>query len=155
MKDMTHYMALLASNQPWNLIIFMAIPVILAETLTISELFVIYYRLKDGITVKINKFSGILFGFYFTGIFIYLLNTAVIPITISGEWNTWIDVVAVGSYLSGVLALLPIALMELGIIFKNRSEEDKIKLHYRLISGFIVVAHVAMVFGMLNPGLFK
>ena len=27
--NMTHYMELLATNQPWNLIIFMAIPVVL------------------------------------------------------------------------------------------------------------------------------
>lgn len=154
MNSMTHYMALLASNQPWHLIIFMAIPVILAETLTISELFIIYSRQKDGTAKKINKFAGILFGFYFTGIFIYLLNTAVIPLTINSKWNTWIDVAAVGSYLSGVLVLLPISLMELGVLFKNKSEEDKLKLHYKLISGFLIVAHVAMVFGMLNPSLF-
>ena len=36
--NMTHYMALLADNQPWNLILFMAIPVILAETVAITEL---------------------------------------------------------------------------------------------------------------------
>jgi hypothetical protein len=29
-NTMTHYMELLATNQPWNLIIFMAIPVIFA-----------------------------------------------------------------------------------------------------------------------------
>ncbi|WP_424202608.1 DUF6803 family protein, partial [Trichococcus sp.] len=40
--SMTHYMSLLASDQPWNLIIFMAIPVICAETLTISEFFIIF-----------------------------------------------------------------------------------------------------------------
>ena len=45
---MTHYMALLASNQPWNLLIFMAIPVICAETLTISEFFIIYKRIESG-----------------------------------------------------------------------------------------------------------
>ena len=28
--NMTHYMELLAVNQPWNLLIFMAIPVVLA-----------------------------------------------------------------------------------------------------------------------------
>lgn len=28
---MTHYMGLLAVNQPWNLLLFMAIPVVLAE----------------------------------------------------------------------------------------------------------------------------
>jgi hypothetical protein len=35
---MTHYMELLAVNQPWNLILFMAIPVTLAETIAITEL---------------------------------------------------------------------------------------------------------------------
>ena len=28
--NMTHYMQLLADNQPWNLMIFMAIPIVLA-----------------------------------------------------------------------------------------------------------------------------
>jgi hypothetical protein len=45
---MTHYVELLAVNQPWNLIIFMAIPVILAETLAITELYILFTR----------KFSG-------------------------------------------------------------------------------------------------
>ena len=44
--NMTHYMSLLADNQPWNLIIFMAIPVICAEALTISEFFIIFNNLK-------------------------------------------------------------------------------------------------------------
>lgn len=35
---MTHYMELLAVHQPRNLIIFMAVPVVLAETLAITEL---------------------------------------------------------------------------------------------------------------------
>ena len=30
--NMTNYMELLANNQPWNLILFMGIPVALAET---------------------------------------------------------------------------------------------------------------------------
>ena len=34
--SMTHYMELLASNQPWNLILFMAIPVIL-DTMVVSS----------------------------------------------------------------------------------------------------------------------
>ena len=31
--NMTHYMELLATNQPWNLIMYMVIPVALAEAL--------------------------------------------------------------------------------------------------------------------------
>ena len=90
-------------------------------------------------------------GFYFTGIFIYLFITVAIPLTTSGGWHTWVDVVAVGFYLSGVVFLLPIALMELGVIFKKKTLEEKMKIHFLLISGFLVVAHIAMIFGMVNP----
>ena len=149
--DMTHYMGLLADNQPWNLIIFMAIPVIFAETITITEFFIIFNRIKSGPIRTINKISGIFVGFYFTGIFIYLLKNAVIPLTATSGWNTWVDVVAVGFYLSGVLFLLPIALMELGLIFKSKTTDEKMKIHFILVGGFLVVAHIAMIFGMVNP----
>lgn len=149
--SMTHYMSLLAENQPWNLIIFMAIPVIMAETLTITEFFIIFNRTQSGGIRTLNKVIGILAGFYFTGIFIYLFTNAVVPLTQTSGWHTWVDVVAVGFYLSGVCFLLPIALMELGIIFRNRNAEEKMKIHFMLVSGFLVVAHVAMIFGMVNP----
>lgn len=149
--NMTHYMSLLASNQPWNLIIFMAIPVICAETLTITEFLIIFNRIKSGGIRTLNKVVGIFDGFYFTGIFIYLFLTAVIPLTATGGWHTWIDVLAVGFYLSGVVFLLPLALMELGIIFKNKNSDEKMKIHFLLIGGFLVVAHIAMILGMVNP----
>ena len=149
--NMTHYMALLASNQPWNLIIFMAIPVICAETLTITEFFIIFNRSHSGRLRTFNKIVGTFAGFYFTGIFVYLFTTAVIPLTASGGWHTWVDVVAVGFYLSGVLFLLPISLMETRIIFRNKTGEEKMKIHFILVGGFLVVAHIAMIFGMVNP----
>lgn len=149
--NMTHYMSLLASNQPWNLIIFMAIPVICAETLTITEFLIIFNRIKSGGIRTLNKAVSIFDGFYFTGIFLYLLFTAVIPLTATGGWHTWIDVLAVGFYLSGVIFLLPLALMELGIIFKNKTSDEKMKIHFLLIGGFLVVAHIAMILGMVNP----
>lgn len=151
--NMTHYMSLLADNQPWNLIIFMAIPVICAEALTISEFFILFNKTKSGGLRMFNKIIGIFDGFFFTGIFIYLISTAVIPLTSSGGWHGIIDVLAVGFYLLGVIFLLPISLMELGIIFKKKTSEEKIKIHFILISGFLVVAHVAMIFGMVNPEL--
>ena len=149
--NMTHYMSLLASNQPWNLIIFMAIPVICAETLTITEFFIIFNRIQSGGLRALNKVVGIFAGLYFTGIFVYLFTTAVIPLTTTGGWHTWVDVVAVGFYLSGVIFLLPISLMELGILFKNKTAEEKMRTHFILVGGFLVVAHVAMIFGMVNP----
>lgn len=149
-NTMTHYMQLLATNQPWNLIIFMAIPVIFAETLTVTEFFVIFNNLTGGFVRKLNKFCGIFSGIYFTGIFIYLV-TQVIP-TI--QWRGGVDFLAVWFYLSGVIFLAGIALLELNIIGKNKTENEKRKLHFILVSGFLVVAHIAMILGMLNPQLF-
>ena len=148
--DMTHYMELLATNQPWNLLIFMAIPVILAETLTATEFFVIYNRLYEGRLRQFNRIVGIALGFYFLGIFLYL-TTSVVP---SITWRGYSDIIAVGSYLSGVIFLFGIALLELGVIAKGAEKETKMKLHFLLLIGFLVVAHIAMIFGMLNPSLF-
>jgi hypothetical protein len=151
--NMTHYMSLLADNQPWNLLIFMAIPVICAESLTISEFFILFNRTKSGGLKTFNKIVGIFDGLFFTGIFIYLFSSVVIPLTSAGGWHGIIDVLAVSFYLSGVVFLLPISLMELGFIFKNKTTEEKMKIHFILIGGFLVVTHVAMIFGMVNPEL--
>ena len=148
--NMTHYMELLATNQPWNLLIFMAIPVILAETLTATEFFVIFGRLYDGTLRQFNRIVGIALGFYFLGIFVYLI-TSVVPFI---QWRGIIDIAAVGFYLSGVIFLFGIALLELGVIAKNTEKEAKMKLHFLLLIGFLVVAHIAMILGMLNPTLF-
>lgn len=153
MNDMTHYMELLAQNQPWNLIIFMAIPVICAETIAITELMILFKRNFTGAARKVNKITGIFAGFYFLGIFIYLLINAVIPLTATGGWRGIADVIAVGFYLSGIVPLLGISLLELGLISKGKSETDKLKLHAIFVGIFLVVAHVAMIFGMLNPSL--
>lgn len=149
--NFTHYMSLLMENQPWNIIIFMAIPVICAEILTITEFFIIFNKTKKGPLRTLNKIIGIFDGFYFTGIFIYLFFNVVVPLTINGGWHTWVDVVAVGFYLIGFIFLLPVALMELGLIFKNKTVEEKMKIHFMLIGGFLVVSHIAMIFGMVDP----
>ncbi|MZP31334.1 permease [Heliobacterium undosum] len=150
---MTHYMELLAVNQPWNLILFMAIPVILAETVAITELFILFNRQCSGLLRKINKVASIVGGVYFLGVFVYLMNAAVIPLTMSGQWRGPADVIAVGFYLSGIIPLLGMALLDLKLIGKQRDEEAKLKLHATFVAIFLVVAHVAMIFGMLDPTL--
>lgn len=151
--NMTHYMSLLAENQPWNLIIFMAIPVIFAETITVTEFFILFTKNFNGRLRAFNRVCSIIAGLYFTGIFLYLFPTAFIPLTVNGGWHTWVDVVAVGFYLSGAIFLLPLALLDLGIIGRKRTETEKFKLHFLLVSGFLIVAHVAMIFGMVDPGI--
>lgn len=151
--EMTHYMELLATNQPWNLIIFMAIPVILAETVAVTELFILFGRNMNGALRMINRIAGIAVGIYFVPVFFYLLFNAVIPLTTSGGWRGPADVIAVGFYLLGVVPLLGIALLELGLLAKNRTSEGKLRMHASFVALFLVVAHVAMIFGMLNPSV--
>ncbi len=155
MQEMTHYMELLATNQPWNLLVFMAIPVICAETLAITELILLFSRKLNGLTRKINKVTGLFAGLYFLGIFVYLLITAVVPLTTGGDWRGFADVTAVGFYLLGVIPLFGISLLEMGIIGRRKNEVEKLKLHSIFVGIFLVVAHVAMIFGMLNPNLFS
>lgn len=153
-SSMTHYMELLATNQPWNLLIFMAVPVICAETLAITELIILFTRNMNGKARAVNKVTGIFAGIYFLGIFIYLFFNAVIPLTTSGGWRGLADVIAVGFYLAGIIPFFGMTLLELGMIGRKKDEHGKLRLHAILVGIFLVVAHVAMIFGMLNPDLF-
>ena len=151
--NMTHYMQLLADNQPWNLLIFMAIPIVLAETLAITELYILFTRKFDGFVYHLNRFAGTTVGLYFIGIIAYLMTTAVLPITKNNEWRTVIDVIAVGSYLIGGLPLIWIALQEFGFVNKALDQMGKLKIHGICVALFLVFGHVAMIAGMLDPSL--
>lgn len=144
-------MELLATNQPWNLLIFMAVPVVLAETIAVTELYILFTNNLHSWVRQLNRVAGILVGLYFTGIFLYLMNTAVIPLTRGGLWRGPADVIAVGFYLAGIVPLLGIALLELGILGKQRDERGKLQLHASFVALFLIVAHIAMIAGMLNP----
>ncbi len=152
---MTHYMELLAVNQPWNLILFMAVPVILAETVAITELFILFSRQFHGPVRNINRVASIVGGLYFTGVFVHLLLNAVIPLTQTGQWRGPADVIAVGAYLLGIVPLLSLALLDLGITGRGLSDEQRLKQHAFWVAVFLVVAHVAMIFGMLDPTLLQ
>ena len=150
---MTHYMELLATNQPWNLIIFMAIPVIFAEFIAVTELYILLGRGENQHLRQWNKIAGIMIGIYFTGVFFYLFFNAVVPLTMGGGWRGIADVIAVGFYLLGIIPLGGLALMGLGVFGKKINEQAQLKLHATFVAIFLVVTHVAMIFGMLNPTL--
>lgn len=152
---MTHYMELLATNQPWNLILFMAIPVILAETVAITELFILYTRQLSGPVAMLNRLASIAGGLYFSGVFVYLMVTAVWPLTHQGAWRGPADLIAVGAYLLGIVPLLGLALLDLGLLGAGWDTERRLKMHAALVALFLVVAHVAMIFGMLDPTLMQ
>lgn len=151
---MTHYMELLATNQPWNLLFFMVIPVVLAETIAVSELYLLFTRNMHGTVRKINRYASIIVGLYFVGVFWYILQNAIIPLTMNGQWRGFADVVAVLSYALGVVPLAGMALVELGWLGKNKDESSKLKLHATFVGLFLIIAHIAMIFGMVNPEVF-
>ena len=146
---MTHYMELLSLDQPYNLILYMVIPMGLAELLVAMEFFTMYHMDsgKNASFKAVSKFVGIVLGVYFTALVIYFL--AKIYSTI--KWRGYADVIAIYSYLIGVIPLLGIALLELNLIYKNASEKAKLKLHFCLLIFFLIVGHVAMIFGMVDP----
>jgi hypothetical protein len=146
--SMTHYMELLATNQPWNLLYYMAVPVVLAEALVAIEFFLVYRKQTSGPLKTVSKVITIGLGAYFTfAIFFRLLFTAIPGM----QWRTVVDFIAVWSYLLGVVPLAGMALLELGWISKGKTADEKMKLHFVLLTVFLVVAHVAMIFGMVNP----
>lgn len=146
---MTHYMELLSLNQPYNLILYMVIPMGLAELLVAMEFFTMYHMDSGKNTgfKAVSKFVGIVLGVYFTALVIYFLAKIYPNI----KWRGYADVIAIYSYLIGVIPLLGIALLELNLIYKNASERAKLKLHFCLLIFFLIVGHVAMIFGMVDP----
>ena len=114
---MTHYMELLSLDQPYNLILYMVIPMGLAELLVAMEFFTMYHMDsgKNAGFKAVSKFVGIVLGVYFTALVIYFL-AKIYP---SIKWRGYADVIAIYSYLIGVIPLLAIALLELNLIYKN------------------------------------
>jgi hypothetical protein len=153
MMNMTHYMELLATSQPWHLILFMAIPVILAETIAVTELYLLYTRSYGGPVRALNRLCSVVVGVYFAGVFAYLMLNAVIPLTGGSGWRGPADVIAVGFYLLGIVPLGGLALVDLKLVGGKRDEHARMAMHAGLVALFLVVAHVAMIFGMLDPTL--
>jgi len=149
--NMTHYMELLATNQPWNLLIFMGGPIVLAETIAVTELYILYTQNYKGRVRALNRFCSIIVGLYFSVVFVYLVFNAVIPLTKSGEWRGPADVIAVGFYLAGIVPLLGLTLTDLRIIGKHRGDHSRMAIHAGFVALFLIVGHIAMVFGMLDP----
>jgi cytochrome c556 len=131
----------------------MAVPVILAETLAITELYLLFTRKFDGVVYYLNRSAGLAVGVYFIGIIYYIMTNAVIPITKSGEWRTVIDVIAVGAYLIAGLPLIWIALQEMGFVNKAVDQMGRLKIHAICVALFLVFGHIAMIAGMVDPSI--
>ena len=149
----THYMDLLMQNSPWNLIVFMAIPVILAETIAITELFLLKSPGAHPKLSLVNRVAGILAGIAFVAIIIYFIPNVIIPLASTGEFRTWIDVVAIFSYILAGIPMILLALLNLKLLFRKVDEQKRTTHAILLLAAFLVLSHIAMIFGMVDPGI--
>ena len=147
---MTHYMELLSLHEPWFLILFMLVPMVLAETILASGDFSLLY--KDSRSEKWDSLShvcGLILGVFFIVATVYIVTSYVPTI----QWRGPIDYISIWAYVLGVIPAVLILLQELGIIFKSSDSTAKIKKHIVLMILFVLFTHLAMVFGMADPQL--
>jgi hypothetical protein len=132
----THYMGLLMANQPWNLLLFMALPFA-----------VIYLGLLPAalglFPSRLGRAAVAFLAVYLTGASVYLIRWAVVPLTDGNGWRGPVDVIAVGGY---VLTAVPILVLA-ALTFSGGSAKAKTWWAWAAL----VVAHVAMTFGMMAP----
>ena len=138
-------MDLLMQNSPWNLILFMAIPVILAETIAITELFLLKSPNAHPTLSKVNRTAGILAGLAFIGIIVYFIPNVIIPLASAGEFRTWIDVVAIFSYILAGIPMILLALLNLKLLFRKVVEQKRTTYAILLLAAFLVLSHIAMI----------
>ena len=147
---MTHYMELLSLHEPWFLILFMLVPMVLAETILAAGAFSLLY--KDSRSEKWDSLShvfGLILVFFFMLATVYIVTSYVPTI----QWRGPIDYISIWAYVLGVIPAVLILLQELGIIFKGLDATAKIKKHIVLMNLFVLLTHFAMVFGMADPQL--
>jgi hypothetical protein len=75
------------------------------------------------------------------------------PITAQSAWRGPADVIAITFYLLGIVPLLGLTLVDLNIIGRDRTLHGKMAIHASLVALFLVVGHIAMIFGMLDPAV--
>lgn len=143
-------MELLSLHEPWFLILFMLVPMVLAETILAAGAFSLLY--KDSRSEKWDSLShvcGLILGVFFIVATVYIVTSYVPTI----QWRGPIDYISIWAYVLGVIPAVLILLQELGIIFKGLDATAKIKKHIVLMILFVLFTHLAMVFGMADPQL--
>ena len=146
---MTHYMELLSTTT--NLLIFMALPVVLAETAAITELILLHSK-KTNPTVKlINRISCFLAAIVFVIIDLYMLREVVMPLTSNSGWYGLIDKIAVFFFILGGLAMIVLGVFSMNAFARMYGERVHRGIRIGLLSAFLVVSHIAMIAGMADP----
>ncbi len=124
---MTQYMSLLMANSPYNLIFFMVVPMVIAETIAITEI-VLLFSSKP--LLKVHSLNSICT--FISGIVMLVLGFL---------------------FMVAVVPLVLMSFLQVNLIFRKANKRTKMAVKIVLLSIYLVTSHAAMVFGMLDPAL--
>ena len=132
----THYMGLLMANQPWNLLVFMVVPFVL-----------IYGGLVPAklglVPPSVGRLVTPVLAAYYAAAAAYLIRYAAWPLTTGAGWRGPADWIAVIGYIATAVPILGLTVAT----FTSTSDRARNWWFYSVV----VLAHVAMSFGMLAP----
>lgn len=150
---MTQYMSLLMANSPYNLIFFMVVPMVIAETIAITEI-VLLFSSKPLLKVhSLNSICTFISGIVMLVLGFLFIKELVLPANEQNLWKGWIDYASALLFMVAVIPLVLMSLLQVNLIFRKANKRTKMAVKIVLLSIYLVTSHAAMVFGMLDPAL--
>lgn len=150
---MTQYMSLLMANSPYNLIFFMVVPMVIAETIAITEI-VLLFSSKPLLKVhSLNSICTFISGIVMLVLGFLFIKKLVLPANEQNLWKGWIDYASALLFMAAVIPLVLMSLLQVNLIFRKANKRTKMAVKIVLLSIYLVTSHAAMVFGMLDPAL--
>ena len=150
---MTQYMSLLMANSPYNLIFFMVVPMVIAETIAITEI-VLLFSSKPLLKVhSLNSICTFISGIVMLVLVFLFIKELVLPANEQNLWKGWIDYASALLFMAAVIPLVLMSLLQVNLIFRKANKRTKMAVKIVLLSIYLVTSHAAIVFGMLDPAL--
>lgn len=150
---MTQYMSLLMANSPYNLIFFMVVPMVIAETIAITEI-VLLFSSKPLLKVhSLNSICTFISGIVMLVLVFLFIKELVLPANEQNLWKGWIDYASALLFMVAVVPLVLMSLLQVNLIFRKANKRTKMAVKIVLLIIYLVTSHAAMVFGMLDPAL--
>ena len=150
---MTQYMSLLMANSPYNLIFFMVVPMVIAETIAITEI-VLLFSSKPLLKVhSLNSICTFIAGIVTLVLGFLFIKGLVLAANEQNLWKGWIDYASALLFMAAVIPLVLMSLLQVNLIFRKANKRTKMAVKIVLLSIYLVTSHAAMVFGMLDPAL--
>ncbi len=143
---MTHYMELMMGSW-YLLVLFMALPMFLAECYVVSEILLLLEPNRSAGLKTFNRWSA-----YASAVVIAALAAyAAVYFSRVTEWRTWVDVTAAVSYVAAGLPFIYVGLLEAGFVGRTLTAVSKGRRAVAAVVLYLILAHAAMVFGMFDP----